>query len=160
MANTARESEKRLKLLEAELLQLQQDLSSSERARKELEVEKEELMEEMTGSNKWVINYFVVAAWLFVICYAIDKVWIVVLEDFVVSDISFFSILLLTIVVSMVVFYLWWSFIYGGLLSMVVFYLWWSFIYGGLLSMMVCYLWWSFIIYIHTIQCWNFLTIT
>ncbi|KAM9305935.1 myosin-11 [Gastrophryne carolinensis] len=47
---TARENEKKAKSLEAELMQLQEDLAAAERARKLAEQEKEELAEELAGS--------------------------------------------------------------------------------------------------------------
>ncbi|XP_069839791.1 myosin-11 isoform X3 [Dendropsophus ebraccatus] len=47
---TARENEKKAKSLEAELIQLQEDLAAAERARKQAEMEKEELAEELAGS--------------------------------------------------------------------------------------------------------------
>ncbi|KAM3915796.1 myosin-11 isoform 4-T4 [Leptodactylus fuscus] len=47
---TARENEKKAKNLEAELIQLQEDLAAAERAKKQAEMEKEELAEELAGS--------------------------------------------------------------------------------------------------------------
>jgi len=49
MANAAKEREKKYKSLEAELLQLQEDLAASERARKLLQSEKDELQEEINS---------------------------------------------------------------------------------------------------------------
>lgn len=52
MANLAKESERKLKSLEAELLQTHEDLAASERARKLAEGERDELAEELsTGSS-------------------------------------------------------------------------------------------------------------
>jgi myosin heavy chain 9/10/11/14 len=52
--SAAREKDKRVKSLEAELLQLQEDLASSERSRKALQVERDELHDELAsgGSSK------------------------------------------------------------------------------------------------------------
>ncbi|XP_077305052.1 myosin-11 isoform X2 [Lithobates pipiens] len=47
---TARENEKKAKSFEADLIQLQEDLAAAERARKQAELEKEELAEELAGS--------------------------------------------------------------------------------------------------------------
>lgn len=49
MINAAKENEKRTKALEAEMLQMRQDLQSAEKARKDLQLEKDELMEELAG---------------------------------------------------------------------------------------------------------------
>ena len=50
----AKEKDKRCKTLEAELLQLQEDLASSERARKAIQGERDELADELSngGSTK------------------------------------------------------------------------------------------------------------
>ena len=49
MANTLKDNEKRLKSLEADLAQLQEDLNASERARKSLMSERDELQDELNG---------------------------------------------------------------------------------------------------------------
>lgn len=46
-----REREKRCKALEADLLQLQEDLAASERARKALQMERDELADEMANGG-------------------------------------------------------------------------------------------------------------
>jgi len=51
LANAAKEKERRFKSLEAELLQLHEDLAASERARKQLQAEKDELQEEINGNS-------------------------------------------------------------------------------------------------------------
>ena len=49
----AKEAERKLKTLEAELLQMGEDLSASERQRRAVETERDELLEEMnTNVNK------------------------------------------------------------------------------------------------------------
>ncbi len=50
MANHMKENDKKLKNLEADLMQLQEDLASSERARKQLEGERDELQDEINNS--------------------------------------------------------------------------------------------------------------
>lgn len=52
MASAAKENEKQLKILETELLQARQELQSSEKARKDLQAAKDELMEELRGTSK------------------------------------------------------------------------------------------------------------
>ncbi|CAO2641745.1 Myosin-11 (Fragments) [Lemmus lemmus] len=47
---TSKENEKKAKSLEADLMQLQEDLAAAERARKQADLEKEELAEELAGS--------------------------------------------------------------------------------------------------------------
>jgi myosin protein heavy chain len=49
LANAVKDKEKRFKALEAELLQLHEDLAASERARKALQAEKDELQEELSS---------------------------------------------------------------------------------------------------------------
>jgi len=49
-----KELEKKFKAAEAELLRYQQDLAASERARKDLQAEKDELADEMSSSNRYV----------------------------------------------------------------------------------------------------------
>lgn len=48
LATQAKEAEKKQKLLEAELIQLQEDLASSERQRKTAESERDEFMKKLT----------------------------------------------------------------------------------------------------------------
>uniref|UniRef100_A0A669QEE8 Myosin heavy chain 11 n=1 Tax=Phasianus colchicus TaxID=9054 RepID=A0A669QEE8_PHACC len=48
---TARENEKKAKNLEAELIQLQEDLAAAERARKQADLEKEEMAEELASAT-------------------------------------------------------------------------------------------------------------
>uniref|UniRef100_A0A663N3M0 Myosin heavy chain 11 n=1 Tax=Athene cunicularia TaxID=194338 RepID=A0A663N3M0_ATHCN len=48
---TARENEKKAKGLEAELIQLQEDLAAAERARKQADLEKEEMAEELASAT-------------------------------------------------------------------------------------------------------------
>uniref|UniRef100_A0A8C3T375 Myosin heavy chain 11 n=1 Tax=Chelydra serpentina TaxID=8475 RepID=A0A8C3T375_CHESE len=48
---TSRENEKKAKNLEAELMQLQEDLAAAERARKQADLEKEELAEELASAT-------------------------------------------------------------------------------------------------------------
>jgi len=52
----AREKDKRCKSLETELLQLQEDLAASERSRKALQAERDELSDEVAsgGTSKYV----------------------------------------------------------------------------------------------------------
>lgn len=50
LISQAKEAEKKQKLLEAELIQLQEDLASSERSRKAAEAERDELHEEINNS--------------------------------------------------------------------------------------------------------------
>ena len=52
VAGSAKELEKKYKSLEADLLHAQQDLLSSERARKDLQAEKEEIADEMQTANR------------------------------------------------------------------------------------------------------------
>lgn len=47
---TAKENEKKAKSLEADLMQLQEDLAAAERARKQADLEKEELAEELAST--------------------------------------------------------------------------------------------------------------
>jgi len=56
--NGAREKDKRCKSLETDLLQLQEDLAASERSRKALQAERDELSDEVVsgGSSKWVTS--------------------------------------------------------------------------------------------------------
>ncbi len=56
MANSAKEAERKLKNLEADNLQLQEDLAASERARKKAEAERDELQDEInnSGASKYV----------------------------------------------------------------------------------------------------------
>jgi len=49
--STAKESDKKLKMSEAELLQLQADLASSERARKAAQSERDDLLEELNSGS-------------------------------------------------------------------------------------------------------------
>lgn len=51
LAAQAKEAEKKQKLLEAELIQLQEDLASSERQRKTAESERDELHEEINNNT-------------------------------------------------------------------------------------------------------------
>jgi len=48
----AKELEKKYKALEADLIRAQQDLLASERARKDVEAEKDEMAEEMDTANR------------------------------------------------------------------------------------------------------------
>ena len=50
-AASAKEAEKKVKNLEAELLQLHEDLAASERARKVVEGERDELQDEINNSG-------------------------------------------------------------------------------------------------------------
>lgn len=53
MAAAAKETERKLKSLEAELVQMSEDLASAERARRAAESERDELQEEISSnSNK------------------------------------------------------------------------------------------------------------
>jgi myosin protein heavy chain len=56
--NAAKEKEKRCKALEADFLQLQGDLAASERARKALQTERDELSDELAsgGSARSVLE--------------------------------------------------------------------------------------------------------
>lgn len=56
LATVAKEAERKLKSLEAEMLQMTEDLASAERARRAAEAERDELQEEINNSaNKgWV----------------------------------------------------------------------------------------------------------
>lgn len=59
LAVAAKDSERRLKQLEAELVQLQEDLASSERARRAAESERDELHEEISNNaNKGLVCVF------------------------------------------------------------------------------------------------------
>ena len=49
---SARESEKKAKHLEADLMQAQEDLSASERQRRAAEMERDELQDELSGGLK------------------------------------------------------------------------------------------------------------
>lgn len=49
--NAAKEADKKIKTSEAELLQLQADLASSERARKTAQSERDDLLEELNTSS-------------------------------------------------------------------------------------------------------------
>ena len=51
MANAAKEADKKSKSLEAELLQLQDDLAASEKARKAAQAERDELGEQINNSG-------------------------------------------------------------------------------------------------------------
>ena len=51
MANAAKEKDKKLKQLEADLLQLHEDLAASERARKAIQAEKDDLLDEINNSG-------------------------------------------------------------------------------------------------------------
>lgn len=51
MAAAAKENEKKAKNLETELLQLQEDLATSERTRKQVENERDELQDEINNSG-------------------------------------------------------------------------------------------------------------
>lgn len=51
MANLAKENERKLKALEAELLQTHEDLNASEKARKAAENERDELAEELASGT-------------------------------------------------------------------------------------------------------------
>ena len=51
MANLAKEAERKFKSIEAELLQTQEDLASSERQRKTAEGERDELAEELSSGG-------------------------------------------------------------------------------------------------------------
>ena len=51
IAASAKENEKKVKNLEAELMQLQEDLAISERARKAVESERDELQDEVGNSS-------------------------------------------------------------------------------------------------------------
>lgn len=60
LAASSKEAERKVKTLEAEVLQLTEDLSSSERARRAAEAERDELMEEINSSNnkgKWMLLF-------------------------------------------------------------------------------------------------------
>jgi len=52
VTTSAKELEKKYKNLEAELLRTQQDLLASERARKDLQAEKEEIADEMQTATR------------------------------------------------------------------------------------------------------------
>jgi len=56
--SAAREKDKRCKSLETELLQLQEDLAASERSRKALQAERDELSDELAsgGSSRSVVR--------------------------------------------------------------------------------------------------------
>jgi len=51
--NANKEKDKRCKSLEAEVMQLQEDLAASERARKAIQAEKDELLEEMNSGSAY-----------------------------------------------------------------------------------------------------------
>ena len=51
MAQLSKENEKKVKNLEAELAQLQEDLAASERGRKNVESERDELQDEINNSS-------------------------------------------------------------------------------------------------------------
>jgi len=53
VVGSAKDLEKRYKTLEADLLRTQQDLLASERARKDLQSEKEEMTEEMQTAARY-----------------------------------------------------------------------------------------------------------
>lgn len=55
VSGSAKELEKKYKMLEADLVRAQQDLLASERARKDLQAEKEEIAEEMTTATRWCL---------------------------------------------------------------------------------------------------------
>ena len=50
-ANAAKETDRKYKTLEAELLQLQTDLANSERARKAAQSERDDLLEELSSTS-------------------------------------------------------------------------------------------------------------
>jgi len=58
VAGAHKDLEKRYKALEEELLHTQQDLLASERARKDLQVEKEEIAEEIETASRLKIKHF------------------------------------------------------------------------------------------------------
>ena len=49
LANQVKDNEKKLKILEADFVQMQEDLSSAERARRAIETERDELLEELNN---------------------------------------------------------------------------------------------------------------
>lgn len=51
--NANKEKDKRCKSLEAEVMQLQEDLAASERARKAVQAEKDDLLEEMNSGTAY-----------------------------------------------------------------------------------------------------------
>jgi myosin heavy chain 9/10/11/14 len=53
LASANKELEKKFKALEAEFLRQQQDLATSERARKDLQAERDELAEEMSSASRY-----------------------------------------------------------------------------------------------------------
>jgi len=53
VAGSAKELEKKYKALEADFVRTQQDLLASERARKDLQAEKEEMAEEMHTASRF-----------------------------------------------------------------------------------------------------------
>lgn len=67
LALANKDLEKKFKAMEAELIRSQQDLASSERARKELLAEKDELAEEMANASKSVSALFKLFAQLYTI---------------------------------------------------------------------------------------------
>ena len=56
MANALKDNEKKIKNLEADLAQLQEDLAASERARKSLQAERDELQEELTAAGSRLVS--------------------------------------------------------------------------------------------------------
>lgn len=59
LAASSKEAERKVKTLEAEVMQLTEDLSSSERTRRAAEAEREELLEEINSINSkgWIFSY-------------------------------------------------------------------------------------------------------
>lgn len=54
MINASKELEKKYKSLEAEFVQVQEDLTASERGRRDLQLEKDELIDHLASGNKLV----------------------------------------------------------------------------------------------------------
>lgn len=53
MVLATKELEKKFKILEADYMRQQQELAASERARKDLQAEKDELADELNNANRW-----------------------------------------------------------------------------------------------------------
>ena len=51
LSNQVKENEKKLKQLEADFLQMQEDLAAAERARRAIEQERDELLEELNSNS-------------------------------------------------------------------------------------------------------------
>lgn len=59
MATIAKETERKVKNLEADLLQLTEDLASAERQKRAAEAERDELQEEINNNNSKGYNLFI-----------------------------------------------------------------------------------------------------